>query len=542
MKKLRRIFPLTIYPIVASVFLTTIILTFVDWNNIIILTWNVFKSNGLEVYFDIILSKNEIIFANTVLLISLRVILFTTRYISSENIRYFIIMVIIFILSILLLIYLPNMIILIIGWDGLGLTSYLLVIYYNRNQSLASGIITAISNRVGDALIIMALSLCYININFLNLITLTFITPMLLFILARFTKRAQIPFSAWLPAAIAAPTPVSALVHSSTLVTAGVFLICRFYKTISQLSMFHRTTFYLGIITCLIARLAAVFENDLKKIIALSTLSQLGVIVFTIGIKIPELAFYHLITHAFFKALMFIAAGTIIHSAITQDIRIMGNIWNTIPITSTIILVSNFSLCGFPYIAGFYSKDIIVESMMASSFPFTMFTLCLLSIFLTGLYSSRVLFYLLVQTPNYYYNISSDETLITYFSYILLSTGAITRGYYINMWINPPVTASLPFLMKIMVLRVILTFFIIIQKYRQPKIYYFFIHMFNLQLISPNFAKPWFKFRRKIVNIERTWIIWNYQHIFTGFKNIFINNKINIQHLVIFVLLVILIL
>lgn len=333
----------------------------------------------------------------------------------------------------LLLIYLPNIIILIIGWDGLGLTSYLLVIYYNRNQSLASGIITAISNRVGDALIIIALSLCYININFLNLAAITFITPILLFILASFTKRAQIPFSAWLPAAIAAPTPVSALVHSSTLVTAGVFLICRFYKTMSQLSIFHRTTFYLGVITCLIASLAAVFENDLKKIIALSTLRQLGVIVFTIGIKMPELAFYHLITHAFFKALMFIAAGTIIHRAITQDIRIMGNIWNTIPITSTIILVSNFSLCGFPYIAGFYSKDMIVESIISSSFPLTIFALCLLSIFLTGLYSSRVLFYLLIQSPNYYYNISSDETLITYLSYMILGVGAIVRGYYINI-------------------------------------------------------------------------------------------------------------
>ena len=508
-----------------------------DWNNTLILRWNVFKSRSLEIYFDIILSKNEIIFANTVLLISLRVIIFTSRYISSDNIRYFIMIVIIFILSMLLLIYLPNIIILIIGWDGLGLTSYLLVIYYNRNQSLASGIITAISNRVGDALIIIALSLCYININFLNLAAITFITPILLFILASFTKRAQIPFSAWLPAAIAAPTPVSALVHSSTLVTAGVFLICRFYKTISQLSIFHRTTFYLGVITCLIASLAAVFENDLKKIIALSTLRQLGVIVFTIGIKMPELAFYHLITHAFFKALIFIAAGTIIHRTITQDIRIMGNIWNTIPITSTIILVSNFSLCGFPYIAGFYSKDMIVESIISSSFPLTMFALCLLSIFLTGLYSSRVLFYLLIQSPNYYYNISSDETLITYLSYMILGIGAIVRGYYINIWINPPVTASLPFLIKIMVLGTIILLFILIQKYRQPRLYYFFIHMFNLQLISPNFSKPWFKFSQAIVNIERTWLIWSYQHIFAGPRKLFVNTKISMQHLVILLLL-----
>lgn len=144
---------------------------------------------------------------------------------------------------------------------------------------------------------------------------------------ATFTKRAQVPFSAWLPAAIAAPTPVSALVHSSTLVTAGVFLLIRFYTPLSSLLYFHRITFYLGVVTCILASLAALAENDLKKIIALSTLRQLGIIVITIGLAQPSLAFFHLITHAIFKAILFICAGTIIHVCQdSQDIRLIGNL------------------------------------------------------------------------------------------------------------------------------------------------------------------------------------------------------------------------
>lgn len=141
------------------------------------------------------------------------------------------------------------------------------------------------------------------------------------------TKRAQVPFSAWLPAAMAAPTPVSSLVHSSTLVTAGVYLLVRFYPSLRVHSYFCYFLFYVGVITCLIARFSALYENDLKKIVALSTLSQLGVIVMALGLGFPMLRFFHLITHALFKALLFVCAGTIIHSMQNnQDIRLMGGL------------------------------------------------------------------------------------------------------------------------------------------------------------------------------------------------------------------------
>lgn len=295
-------------------------------SSFLLIDWNVINFGSYQFKSEILLDKIGLIFRLAVLVISLSVMMFTISYMRGEKyISYFVIMVIAFVFSMNLLIYFPNLIRLLLGWDGLGLTSYLLVIYYINDSSLGSGMITAISNRVGDALIVSVVSLAFINISFTPFLSLFYIISFLL-IFASFTKRAQIPFSAWLPAAMAAPTPVSALVHSSTLVTAGVFLLIRFFRSLSQFSYFCPILFYFGTITRLMASLTALFENDLKKIIALSTLSQLGVIIFSLGLNQPHLAFYHLITHALFKALLFICAGTFIHSNFNvQDIRILGN-------------------------------------------------------------------------------------------------------------------------------------------------------------------------------------------------------------------------
>lgn len=180
-------------------------------------------------------------------------------------------------------------------------------------------------------------------------------------IVAACTKRAQIPFSRWLPAAIAAPTPVSALVHSSTLVTAGVFLLIRLYPIIAHNNIFHVV---LGLISCttsLIAGIAAVVETDIKKIIALSTLSQLGVIISALRMGLPELATFHIITHALFKALLFICAGTILHlNRHIQDVRILGRI-AFMPVTRSCFFIANITLCAAPFLSAFYSKDQIIE-------------------------------------------------------------------------------------------------------------------------------------------------------------------------------------
>lgn len=240
----------------------------------------------------------------------------------------------------------------------------------------------------------------------------------MIILLAAITKRAQIPFSAWLPAAIAAPTPVSALVHSSTLVTAGVYLIIRFYPSLREFYITKFLCFYLGAITCIIARTSATFENDIKKIIALSTLRQLGIMIMALGIEQPNLAFFHLITHALFKALLFICAGSIIHvKRRNQDIRLIGEIISIRPLNMTIFNIANLSLCGIPFIAGFYSKDAIVETFFANSnMPIFRRTVLLIRVCITAAYTTRLRLYTLWTPPKRttYQNYCRKSTYVAY--------------------------------------------------------------------------------------------------------------------------------
>jgi NADH-ubiquinone oxidoreductase chain 5 len=215
----------------------------------------------------------------------------------------------------------------------------------------------------------------------------------LLVIIAAITKRAQIPFSAWLPAAIAAPTPVSALVHSSTLVTAGVYLLIRFNNLIIR-NLFIQVLLLLRSLTIFMAGLGANFEFDLKKIIALSTLSQLGLIIGILCLGFPILAFFHLLTHALFKALLFICAGVIIHLIQNfQDIRYIGCLVNQLPITIVYFNIANIALCGFPFLAGFYSKDLILEFCSFLNVNFLVYFLYFFSTGLTVCYSLRLMYF-----------------------------------------------------------------------------------------------------------------------------------------------------
>jgi len=212
-------------------------------------------------------------------------------------------------------------------------------------------------------------------------------------IIAAITKRAQIPFSAWLPAAMAAPTPVSALVHSSTLVTAGVFLLIRFYPFLSSCAFFKPALLFVSVTTLLLAGIGANYENDLKKVIALSTLSQLGVMIISLGMGMPFLALFHLYTHALFKALLFLCAGAIIHNSSNwQDIRTMGIIFSQAPLTTTCINVANLSLCGAPFLSGFYSKDLILEISLFNSTRAFMVLLIFIATGMTAAYSLRLSF------------------------------------------------------------------------------------------------------------------------------------------------------
>lgn len=240
------------------------------------------------------------------------------------------------------------------------MSSYFLVIYYQRKGSFNAGAITAFTNRLGDVgmLGVISVLMCF-NLNRFNSTPLLGLAAVVI-LAACATKRAQMPFSAWLPAAMAAPTPVSSLVHSSTLVTAGIYILLRFRRRLP--SGFLVIIFILGGLTSTMAGGAALVERDMKKLIALSTLRQLGFMLSIYGAGHPEVCFFHLFTHAFFKALLFMTAGVIIHSRRDyQDFRQISKLGGVLPFTALVAGVALSRLCGLPFLSGFYSKDIFLE-------------------------------------------------------------------------------------------------------------------------------------------------------------------------------------
>nr|UGS80171.1 NADH dehydrogenase subunit 5 [Anomopsocus sp. AnspLA] len=359
-------------------------------------------------------------FMSFVFLISFSVVMYSIGYMSEEKyMSMFIFLVFCFVISMGLLIISPNLISLLLGWDGLGLISYCLVIYYQNNKSYNAGMLTAMSNRVGDVMILLSIAwmLNFGSWNYLfyfdyenNLFIL--IGGMIM--LAAMTKSAQIPFSSWLPAAMAAPTPVSALVHSSTLVTAGVYLLIRFNKVFVNYYI-YMFMLIISVFTMFMSGLGAIFENDLKKIIALSTLSQLGLMISTLSLGMFNFAFFHLLSHALFKSLLFMCAGYIIHNMKDcQDIRFMGCVTTQSPLLNVNFNMSNLSLCGMPFLAGFYSKDLILENILMSNMNMLMLLMYFMATFFTVVYTFRLIYYSMINNFNLfsYYNFHSNDNMM----------------------------------------------------------------------------------------------------------------------------------
>lgn len=376
-------------------------------------------------------------FIFTVSLITLRVLIFRKSYIfTDKNNKKFFSLLMVFVLRIILLIISPNNLRILLGWDGLGVSSYLLVIYYNSNKSNTSGMITLLINRIGDALILRALA---IQLKYLSWATrdivLTPQTKILItvFTLGLITKSAQIPFSSWLPAAIAAPTPVSSLVHSSTLVTAGIYLIIRMtsiYKK-TNLSM---VLLILGTLTTLIASLLALKENDIKKIVALSTLRQLGFIVSMLGLNCWFLAFRHLMNHAFFKALLFISTGNIIHSSNdSQDLKITSNKRLAMFNSLMIVFITSLSIIGLTFLSAFYAKEIIIENIFINKSSVYIIFFLVITIFLTPTYTIRrlrIFYFLIIKSHLKNYCENKDPIIKTRIFLLLIPT--FLSGFYIN--------------------------------------------------------------------------------------------------------------
>lgn len=402
----------------------------------VLLEWIFLSFNSFNIEIIVLLDWISLLFISFVILISSMIILYRYIYIYEEKFFYrFIYLVILFVLSIIFIILSPNVIRILFGWDGLGLVSYCLVIYYQNYISYNSGIVTVLCNRIGDVGLLIGIGLILINGRW-NLWMLEGRGKIVIFILflAAITKRAQLPFSVWLPMAIAAPTPVSALVHSSTLVTAGVYLIIRFNKFLIDRGL-NVILFFLSVLTIFIAGFMANLENDLKKIIALSTLRQLGLIIIILRVGFRIVAFYHLLTHAIFKSMIFICAGIIIHAMMNnQDIRLLGNLNDVIPFVIIRFFISNLALCGFPFLAGFYSKDYIVELIYINQINVLIALLVILSFLFTVTYSVRLFYYIFFRELKFYRYYRFRENNLINFSIIILIVLRVVIGSVLS-WI-----------------------------------------------------------------------------------------------------------
>nr|AYQ18952.1 NADH dehydrogenase subunit 5 [Leiochrinini sp. 2 ACP-2013] len=443
----------------SSLFIFTGSLGFMITDTVLFFELSFMQVNSSSLVMTMLFDWMSLLFMSFVFFISSMVIFYSMEYMASDkSLDRFIMLVVMFVFSMMFLIISPNLISILLGWDGLGLVSYCLVIYYQNVKSYNAGMVTALMNRVGDVALLISIAWMF-NYGSWNYIFFIYEMksnfPMMIvggfIMLAAMTKSAQIPFSSWLPAAMAAPTPVSSLVHSSTLVTAGVYLLIRFDYLFNDYMKI--ILLFLGSMTMFMAGLGASVEVDLKKIIALSTLSQLGLMMSILSMGGSKLAFFHLLTHALFKALLFMCAGNIIHNMLDyQDIRSMGGLVNFMPLTSVYFNISNLALCGLPFLSGFYSKDLIVEFMSLSYMNIFIYIIFYLSLGLTVFYSFRLSYYVFFGNFNglVLTNLSDGGNIIKIsmgglIMLVILMGSLLTWLMFGYMYI-----IILPFLMKIM--------------------------------------------------------------------------------------------
>nr|YP_010567288.1 NADH dehydrogenase subunit 5 [Nesodiprion zhejiangensis]UZC33515.1 NADH dehydrogenase subunit 5 [Nesodiprion zhejiangensis] len=482
-----------------SMLLFMVSIYFMLYDLVYFIEYNLIEINSSCIVMIFLFDWMSLIFMSTVLFISSLVILYSNSYMLNDlNLNRFIMLVILFVLSMMLMILSPNLISILLGWDGLGLISYCLVIYYQNVKSFNAGMLTVLSNRIGDIFLLLSISWMmnfggwnfyfYTEILKSN-VYMMMITMMIL--LASFTKSAQIPFSSWLPAAMAAPTPVSSLVHSSTLVTAGVYLLIRFENLFNS-EYFINFFLLFSSLTMFMSGLNANFEFDLKKIIALSTLSQLGLMMSILFLGFKFLAFFHLLMHAFFKALLFMCSGIYIHSLNNfQDIRILGSMFNQMPFTSICFHFSNLSLCGFPFLAGFYSKDLILEMLLMLNYNMFIMMIFFISTFLTVSYTFRLIYFSMLGWFNMIsLNFLNDYDLYMNNSMYFMMLMVVFGGSMFS-WLMFPYNyfILLPFYLKILPLIIIIFgmifgFFVYYLNLKMFKLKFYFLNMF--------FSMMWF--------------------------------------------------
>jgi NADH-ubiquinone oxidoreductase chain 5 len=382
-----------------------------------------------------------------VLTISSLVHLYSISYMSHDphNQRFFSYLSL-FTFMMIILVTADNFLVMFLGWEGVGICSYLLVnFWYTRIAANQSSISALLTNRVGDCLLtigIISILWSYGNIDYTTVFSISpYINDNIIFIIGlclligAMAKSSQIGLHVWLPMAMEGPTPVSALIHAATMVTAGVYLLIRTSPLIEYSSTILITCMWIGAITTIFSSLIGLLQQDIKKVIAYSTMSQLGMMVIAIGLSSYNIAIFHLVNHAFYKGLLFLGAGSVIHAVYdNQDFRKYGSLKSFLPLTYTVMLIASLSLVAFPFMTGFYSKDFILESahgqfLLQSN---TIYYIAIIGAMFTTLYSVKILYSTFLTTPNgtlVNYKEASEGNLFMSIPLIILAIFSIFFGY-----------------------------------------------------------------------------------------------------------------
>nr|BAB62764.1 NADH dehydrogenase complex 5 [Pronodularia japanensis] len=447
----------------ASTFLLSCFVLWFIWfggviSTAVVLEWEFFSACGFSLSVLLLLDFLGALFSFVVCLISGCVFIFSVSYMSGDKFHsLFYSLVAAFVAAMNILILIPNLVFVLLGWDLLGIISFLLVVYYQNSVSVGAGMLTVLMNRIGDVFLVLAIgfssSAGIWGILEVEQLAGQVVWVGVLLVGAGMTKSAQIPFSVWLPAAMAAPTPVSALVYSSTLVTVGVYFLFRHYHVLMCVNGLLPLLSKVGCLTLLMASLGACLELDIKKLVALSTLSHLGFMVYVLGVGYPVLSVFHLLSHALFKSLLFLCAGHYMHEVgCSQDIRQMSGVgWGSSPLVMACIIIGLNSLCGVPYLSGFYSKDAILEGSM-TSFVGALEILCLVvGAGASCLHAMRLLLYSIFGPLGGLPLVGeSGVSGFVAFPVLLLALGSICFSYVMQQaWAEASLSFSLSFLAKV---------------------------------------------------------------------------------------------